>query len=557
MNAIVEYWDWINLNKKNRKRTPKKVKKVYAELIRLINDPDSEWEFDDSKANHAIFFIERFCKHSKGKMGGKPFILELWQKALVSATFGIVHKIDGTRKYQEVVLIVGRKNGKSTLSAAIGLYMQIADGEPGAEVYTCATKRDQAKIIWLESKRMVNKSPILKTKMKTLVGEISSGFNDSSFRPLGRDSDTLDGLNVHCALMDEIHAWQDQNLYDVIVDGTSSREQPLIFITTTAGTIREQVYDIKYDECELVINGYGDPDGFKNERLLPVIYELDNKKDWTQPEAWYQANPGLGTIKQLDQLENKVNKAKANPRLVKNLLCKDFNIRETNSEAWLTFEQLNNTATFDIAKLKPRYCIAGIDLSSTTDLTCATIIFRVLDDPVLYVKQMYWLPSDRLEARVSEDKIPYDVWYEQGLLRTSEGNKINYKDITEWLVEVQNKLDVYVYKIGYDNWSSTYLVDELKANFGAEAPDAVIQGAKTFSGPMKRLEADLEAKLINFGNNPILKWNLSNAAIAVDRNDNIALVKTSNPKRRIDGVASLLDAYIVYERHYENYMNLI
>lgn len=557
MNAIVKYWDWINLNKKNRKRTPKKVKKVYAELIRLINDPDSEWEFDDSKANHAIFFIERFCKHSKGKMGGKPFILELWQKALISATFGIAHKIDGTRKYQEVVLIVGRKNGKSTLSAAIGLYMQIADGEPGAEVYTCATKRDQAKIIWLESKRMVNKSPILKTKMKTLVGEISSGFNDSSFRPLGRDSDTLDGLNVHCALMDEIHAWQDQNLYDVIVDGTSSREQPLIFITTTAGTIREQVYDIKYDECELVINGYGDPDGFKNERLLPVIYELDNKKDWTQPEAWHQANPGLGTIKQIDQLENKVNKAKANPRLVKNLLCKDFNIRETGSESWLTFEKLNNTATFDIEILQPRYCIAGIDLSSTTDLTCATIIFRVPDDPVLYVKQMYWLPSDRLEARVSEDKIPYDVWYEQGLLRTSEGNKINYKDITEWLVEVQNKLDVYVYKIGYDNWSSTYLVDELKANFGAEAPDAVIQGAKTFSGPMKRLEADLEAKLINFGNNPILKWNLSNAAIAVDRNDNIALVKTSNPKRRIDGVASLLDAYIVYERHYENYMNLI
>ncbi len=557
MNAIVEYWDWINLNKKNRRRTPKKIKKVYAELIRLMNDPDSEWEFDETRANHAIFFIERFCKHSKGKMGGKPFILELWQKALVSATFGIVHKIDGTRKYQEVVLIVGRKNGKSTLSAAVGLYMQIADGEPGAEVYTCATKRDQAKIIWLESKRMVNKSPILKSKMKTLVGEICSDFNDSSFRPLGRDSDTLDGLNVHCALMDEIHAWQDQNLYDVIVDGTSSREQPLIFITTTAGTIREQVYDIKYDECELVINGYGDPDGFKNERLLPIIYELDNKKDWVKPEAWYQANPGLGTIKQIDQLENKVNKAKANPRLVKNLLCKDFNIRETGSESWLTFEQLNNTATFDIAKLKPRYCVAGIDLSSTTDLTCATIIFRVPDDPVLYVKQMYWLPSDKLEARVTEDKIPYDVWYEQGLLRTSEGNKINYKDVTEWLVEVQNELDIYIYKIGYDNWSSTYLVDELKANFGAEAPDAVIQGAKTFSGPMKRFEADLESKLINYGNNPILKWNLSNAAIAVDRNDNIALVKTSNPKRRIDGVASLLDAVIVMERHYENYMNMI
>lgn len=419
------------------------------------------------------------------------------------------------------------------------------------------TKRDQAKIIWLEAKRMVKKSPTLSSRMKTLVAEINSDYNDSFFKPLGRDSDTLDGLNVHGALLDEIHAWTDQNLYDVIVDGTSSREQPLIFVTTTAGTVREQVFDTKYDECELVINGYGDPDGFKNERLLPIIYELDNRKDWTKEECWYQANPGLGTIKVRDQLENKVNKAKANPKLVKNLLCKDFNIRETNSEAWLTFEQLNNTATFDIAKLKPRYCIAGIDLSSTTDLTCATIIFRVQNDPVLYVEQMYWLPADRLEQRVIEDRIPYDVWMTQGYLRVSEGNKVDYKDITEWLLEIQNEKDIYIYKIGYDNWSSTYLVDELQSNFGRDSTDAVIQGAKTFSGPMKRFEADLESKLINYNNSPILKWNLSNAAITVDRNDNIALVKTSNSRRRIDGVASLLDAIIVMERHYENYMNMI
>ena len=398
-DPITEYWTWIHANKQNKKRTSIKVRKVYDELVRIMRDPDSEWEYDPAKANHALEFVENFCRHSKGRMGGQPFILELWQKALVAATFGIVHKISGLRKYQEVVLIVARKNGKSTLAAAIGLYLQIADNEPGAEIYACATKRDQAKIIWLEAKRMVKKSPTLSSRMKTLVAEINSDYNDSFFKPLGRDSDTLDGLNVHGALLDEIHAWTDQNLYDVIVDGTSSREQPLIFVTTTAGTVREQVFDTKYDECELVINGYGDPDGFKNERLLPIIYELDNRKDWTKEECWYQANPGLGTIKVRDQLENKVNKAKANPKLVKNLLCKDFNIRETNSEAWLTFEQLNNTATFDIAKLKPRYCIAGIDLSSTTDLTCATIIFRVQNDPVLYVEQMYWLPADRLEQR--------------------------------------------------------------------------------------------------------------------------------------------------------------
>lgn len=557
MNPIIEYWKWINRNKQNRGRTPQKIHKVYAELARLLDDPESEWEYDPAKADHALDFIENYCRHSKGKMAGKPFRMELWQKALVAATFGIVHKIDGTRKYQEVVLMVARKNGKSTMAAAIGLYLMIADGEPGAEIYACATKRDQAKIIWLEARRMVKKSPALSRRIKTLVAEINSDYNDSFFKPLGRDSDTLDGLNVQGALLDEIHAWQDQNLYDVIVDGTSSREQPLVLVTTTAGTIREQVFDLKYDECEMVINGYGDPEGYKNERLLPIIYELDNRKDWTNPEAWYQANPGLGTIKQLDQLENKVAKAKANPKLVKNLLCKDFNIRETNSEAWLTFEQLNNMETFDLAELKPRYGIAGIDLSSTTDLTCASVIFHVPDDDTLYVKQMYWLPQERLEQRIAEDRIPYDTWQAQGYLRTSEGNKVNYKDVTEWLVEVQNDLDVYIYKIGYDSWSSTYLVDELKNNFGAESTDPVIQGAKTFSGPMKRFEADLESKKINYGNNPVLKWNLSNAAITVDRNDNIALVKTSNSRRRIDGVASLLDAYIVLERHYENYMGLI
>lgn len=556
-NPIIEYWTWINLNRKNRRRTSTKVHKVYNELMRVINDPNSEWEYDNSKANHAIEFIENYTRHSKGKMGGKPFILELWQKALVGATFGMVHKIDGTRKYQEVVLIVARKNGKSVLASAIGLYLQIADGEPGAEIYAVATKKDQAKIIWLEAKRMVQKSPVLRKRIKPLVAEMTSAFNDSFFRPLGRDSDTLDGLNVHGALLDEIHAWQDQNLYDVIVDGTSAREQPLIFVTSTAGTIRESVFDTKYGECEQIINGYDDPEGYKNERLLPIIYELDNKKEWTDEECWYQANPGLGTIKQKDQLANKVEKAKANSALVKNLLTKDFNIRETSSEAWLSFDDLNNTANFDIDRLKPRYCVGGIDLGATTDLTCATIMFRVPNDETLYVKQMYWLPVDRLEERVREDKIPYDIWYDQGWLRVSEGNTVNYKDVTDWFLEVQNEKDVYIYKIGYDSWSSTYLVDELKQNFGREVTDPVIQGAKTFSTPLRRMKANLESKLVNYENNPILKWCLSNAAVTSDRNDNLALVKTSNPKRRIDGVASLMDAFIVYERDYDNYMNLI
>lgn len=553
-NPIELYWDWMN---KNRSKVSTKIYKTYKYIIDFLADPDSEWEYDEGKANHAIDFIERYCKHSKGAMGGKPFILEPWQKAKVAATFGIVHKITGERKYQRVVLIVARKNGKSTLSAAEGLYLFIADGEPGPEVYACATKKDQAKIIWLEAKRMVKKSPVLSKRIKPLVAELTCDLNDGIYKPVGRDSDTLDGLNVHGATMDEIHAWTDKNLYDVIVDGTSARDEPLILITTTAGTVRENVYDDIYDEAERTINGYFDPDGYKDERSLFLVYELDDRKTWTDEKTWMQANPGLGTIKKTDALRDKVNKAKANPKLVKNLLTKDFDIPETTSESWLTFETIDNRETLNMSELKPRYCVGGVDLAATTDLTCATIVFKVPDDEKTYVKQMYWLPGDLIEIRSREDKIPYDVWEERGLLRRSGTNKVDYKDITKWFLEVQNEMDCYIFKLGYDRWSATYLVDELTQYFGKTVPVPVAQGAKTFSNPMKRLESDLRSKLINYDNNPILKWCLTNAAIKSDTNDNIALVKTSNPRKRIDGVASLMDAIIVLEDNYDEYMSLI
>lgn len=552
-NPIYDYWEWMN---DNRIKVSTKIYKTYKYIIDFLEDPDSEWEYDEKRANHAINFIERFCKHSKGKMGGKPFILELWQKAKVAATFGIVHKITGERKYQRVVLIVARKNGKSTLSAAEGLYLFIADGEPGAEIYSVATKKDQAKIIWLEAKRMVKKSPALSKRIKPLVAELTCEINDGIYKPVGRDSDTLDGLNVHGATMDEIHAWTDKNLYDVIVDGTSARDEPLILITTTAGTVRENVYDDIYDEAERTINGYFDPDGYKDERSLFLVYELDDRKTWKDEETWMQANPGLGTIKKTDALRDKVNKAKANSKLVKNLLTKDFDIPETTSEAWLTFETIDNRDTFDIKYLKPRYCIGGIDLSATTDLTCATIVFRIPDDDNIYIKQMYWLPSDLIELRSQEDKIPYNIWEERGLLRRSGTNKVDYKDVTKWFLEVQNEMDCYIFRIGYDRWSAGYLVDELEQTFG-KITVPVAQGAKTFSNPMKRLESDLKAKKVNYENNPITKWNLSNAAIKTDSNDNIALVKTGNPRRRIDGVASLMDALVVYEDNFDEYMGLI
>lgn len=554
MNPILEYWNKIQ---SGEEIVSDKVRRVYKKLVADLHDENSEYEYSEERANHAIEFIERFCKHSKGKMGGKPFILELWQKAMTAALFGFIHKIDGTRKYREFILIVARKNGKSAWGSAVALYLLLADGEPGPEIVSAATKKDQAKIVWSESKRMVKKSPALRKRVRTLVAELISDFNDGSYKPLSSDSNTLDGLNVHGAFIDELHAIEDKNLYDVIVDGMTAREQPLSIITSTAGTVREGIFDIKYDEAERIINGYDDPNGYKDEHVLPIIYELDSRDEWTNPKMWKKANPGLGTIKNRDELERKVNKAKANPLLVKNLLTKDFNIRETASEAWLTFEQLDNKATFDIYELNPNYGIGGVDLSSTTDLTAACVMFMVPGDDTMYFKHMYWLPEDLLEKRVAEDSVPYDIWKEQGFLRTTPGNKVHYKFVTDWFLELRDEYGLYLPWIGYDSWSATYFVEEMKNHFGEEAMIPVIQGKKTLSGPMKSMGADLEAKRINYGNNPITKWCLSNTSVDIDKNDNIQPSKGKQGRKRIDGTAAMLNAYVILEQKRDDYFNMI
>lgn len=552
-NPILEYWEEIE---KGNINVGDKIRRTYKKVVKDIKYP-GEYFYSPKRGNHILEFAENFCRHSKGKCGGKRVKLELWEKAHLATVFGFID-IEGNRKYRESILIVGKKNGKSLLASIVGLYMLTADGEIGPEVYAVATKKDQSKIIWLESKRMVRKSPALSKRVRSLVAELDTDFNDGVFKPLASDSDTLDGLNIHCVLMDEIHQWkQGKALYDIMADGVSAREQPLVYITSTAGTIREDIYDQKYDEAEMVINGYDDPEGYKDEHLIAFIYEIDNRKEWTDESCWEKANPGLGTIKNKQTLKDKVEKAKKNPLLVKNLLCKEFNIRETSSEAWLTFEQANNTETFSVEDLKPRYGVGGVDLSSTTDLTAAKVLFKIPESEKIYTLSMYWIPEDLVEKRITEDKIPYDIWIEKGYVRTCKGNKISYKDVKAWFVEIQEKYDIYINMIGYDSWSAAYFVEDMQEYFGKAAMIPIIQGKKTLSQPMKNLGADLENNLIVYNNNPVDKWCLCNTAVDIDRNDNIQPIKTSKPRRRIDGTAALLDAYVVLQNNYNEYMSLI
>lgn len=572
-NPIREYWAEIE---SGREVVSKKIRKTYAHLIRQLDSPGAYF-YSPARANHVIEFFENYLRHSKGKLGGRKVVLELWQKAMLATIFGFVD-LDGNRQYRKAGLIVGKKNGKSTIASGVGLYMLAADGEPGPEVYAVATKKDQAKIIWQEARRMVRKCPELLKRIRTLVAELICDANDGVFKALASDSDTLDGLNVHCALMDELHQWRHgRALFDIVADGVAAREQALLLITTTAGVIREDIYDDEYADAEKIINGYEDPDGYQDEHSIYFVYELDARSEWTDPACWRKANPGLGTIKNEKTLADKVRRAMQNPELVKNLVCKEFNIPETSSEAWLSFDELDNRETFRLEPKEkrffwrhmvgdtwveeelpyPRYGIGGADLSSTTDLTAAKVLFMVPGCRKIFSLSMYWLAEELLERRTKEDRIPYDKWYDRGLLRLSSGNKVHPKEVKAWFLEVQEQLGIYISYVGYDSWSATYWVEDMQSSFGKNTMIPVHQGKKTLSDPMKRLRNDLGSKLIVYNNNPIDKWCLANTSYEEDKNGNIQPHKTSKPTRRIDGTAALLDAYTVLQDKQEEYESII
>ncbi|EPY2274574.1 terminase large subunit [Clostridium sporogenes] len=546
MNYILEYWKSIT---DPHFGVSKRVYKQYERLVNDINNP-GQYIFDESKANKPIEFIEKFCKHSKGEWAGKPVILELFQKAYISALFGFIDKETGLRRYKESMFYVARKNGKTTMLSGIAAYMMIADGEGGAEVFSIATKKDQARLLFDETHNMIKQSPDLSKHIKKRKSDLYFPLTMSRLQPLGKNSDTLDGLNAHCVIMDELHSIKDRNLYEVMKQSMSARREPLMIMITTAGTVRECIFDDMYEYACNVVDGT-----FQDDTFLPILYELDKKEEWTDPKAWLKANPGLGIIKKIDDLEIKVERAKNNPKDLSGILTKDFNIRDTISSAWLTFDDLNNNETFDIKDFKNCYAIGGADLSITTDLTCATLLLMDKDTHKRYIHQMYWLPRDSFEKRVQLDKIPYDKWLQRDLLRLCNGNSINYSDVTAWFNELLNNYGITPLWIYYDSYSAKYWVEEMEQH--GFKMQRCIQGARTLSLPMQMMGADLQAKKINYNNNPILKWCLTNTGVETDRNGNIVPIKNQAAKQRIDGMASMLDAYTGLFEHYEEFIRAL
>lgn len=550
MNYVREYWRKIE---SGEIVTSRRVKAVYGRLMAEMDSPaaDSPYYFDEETGERPIIFIERFCKQSQGTLGA-PLRLELFQKAFIQTLFGWLLKSTGYRRFRETLFLVGRKNGKSTLLAALALYMLVADYEGAAEIYSVATKKDQARKTLTEAVNMVKQSPELRAIIKKRRNDIYFPATASTFEALASDSNTLDGLNSHAVIIDELHAIRDRNLYEVMKQSTSSRRQPLVIMITTSGTVRESVFDNLYGLACDIADGKVTEDTF-----LPVLYELDARAEWTDPQAWIKANPGLGTIKQYATLAAFVERAKKNPEDLPGVLCKDFNVPETSASVWLSFEDIKNDATFTMQDVYNTYAIGGCDLSATTDLTCATLLIRrSREDDTVYVLQHYFIPQkriDQLEEHNSQEA-PYKIWAERELLTICDGARVDYSEVTAWFCQMRDEFKIDAFAVGYDRALAGYWVDEMKAN-GFDMR-AVAQGPYTWSQPMREMGAAFADKKVNYNRNPVLVWCLSNTAVKKSGVNNIQPVKVSD-RRRIDGAVSLLNAWVIYVRDNEDYMYLV
>ncbi len=550
MNYVREYWRKIE---SGEIITSRRVKAVYGRLMEEMDSPaaDSPYYFDEETGERPIIFIERFCKQSQGTLGA-PLRLELFQKAFIQTLFGWLLKETGYRRFRETLFLVGRKNGKSTLLAALALYMLVADYEGAAEIYSVATKKDQARKTLTEAVNMVKQSPELRAIIKKRRNDIYFPATASTFEALASDSNTLDGLNSHAVIIDELHAIRDRNLYEVMKQSTSSRRQPLVIMITTSGTVRESVFDNLYGLACDIADGKVTEDTF-----LPVLYELDARAEWTDPQAWIKANPGLGTIKQYATLAAFVERAKKNPEDLPGVLCKDFNVPETSASVWLSFEDIKNDATFTMQDVYNTYAIGGCDLSATTDLTCATLLIRrSREDDTVYVLQHYFIPQKRIDQldEHNTQEAPYKIWAERELLTICDGARVDYSAVTEWFCQMRDEFKIDAFAVGYDRALAGYWVDEMKSN-GFDMR-AVAQGPFTWSQPMREMGAAFADKKVNYNRNPVLVWCLSNTAVKKSGVNNIQPVKVSD-RRRIDGAVSLLNAWVIYVRDNEDYMYLV
>ncbi len=539
-NWVFAYWEAIQ-----------KGEEVVGVWVRLIFQILTEgltnglWIYDEGKANKAINFIENFCHHSEGR--SDLLKLELWQKAIVSAIFGILDKETQYRQFREVFIIVARKNGKTLFAAAIAAYMTYIDGEYGAKVYFLAPKLDQADLVYDAFYQIVQADDELDSITKKRRSDIYVKAFNTSIKKIAFNSKKSDGFNPQMVVNDEMEAWPgDQGLkqYEVMTSALGARKQPLILSIATAGYVNDGIFDELFKRATAFLKGNS-----KEKRILPFLYMIDNIEKWDDINELKKSNPNLGVsvseefyLEQIEIARNSLSKKVE-------FLTKYCNIKQNSSVAWLDYwdvmKCVNVEKALRLEDFKGCYCVGGIDLSRTTDLTAATIIIQ--KSGKYHVFTQFFMPQKRYEIAINEDNTPYNIYKEKGFLTISGENQVDYKDVYFWFVNLVKHYKIRPLKIGYDRYSASYLVEDLK-NSGFHVDD-VYQGTN-LTPVLHQFEGELKDGKFDFGDNSLLASHLLNVAVELNMNDSRMKPVKIEKRMRIDGAVSVFDAMTMISKYH-------
>ena len=493
--------------------------------------------FDERKAQRVVRFIEAL-RHTKGEFHGQPFHLLPWQEKIIRDVFGTVRDDDPTmRQYTTAYIEIPKKNGKSELGAAIALNMLINDDEWKAEVYSCASDRQQAAIVFDVAVDMVRQSPALMKRVKIIPSTRRMIYQPtgSIYQVLSSEVATKHGLNVSACIFDELHTQPTRALYDVMTQGSGdARKQPLWFLLTTAGTDRNSIcWEVHQKALDILEGRKNDP------RFYPVLFGLPDEADWTSEENWYRANPSLDHTITIDKVRDAFRKAQETPADENQFRQLRLNQWVKQSVRWMPMDKWDECGgVVDPYALEGRACYAGLDLSSTSDLTALVLVFPPTSEDEPYIAlPFFWLPEETLSLRVRRDHVPYDQWAKRGFIQTTEGNVVHYGFIERFICELGERYDIR--EIAHDRWNATMMVQTLEDDGFTMVPFG--QGFKDMSPPTKELmRIVLEHKLCH-GGHPVLRWNMDNAFVRTDPAGNLKLDKEKSTEK-VDGAVALVMA---------------
>ena len=498
--------------------------------------------YDNRKANKAIKFIETFCHHCEGR--SDLIKLELWQKAVVASIFGIVDE-NGVRQFREAVVVVARKNGKSLLASAIANYCLFLDGEYGAKVFCVAPKLEQSDIIYNDIWQTVQAEPDLERLIKRRKSDYYVESTNSSVKKIAFNHKKSDGFNPSLTICDEIASWHgDAGLkqYEVMKSALGSRIQPIILSISTSGYENEGIYDELIKRSTRFLLGDS-----KETRLLPFLYMIDDVNLWNDINELQQSNPNLGVSVSVDYLLEEIAVAEGSLSKKAEFLTKYCNIKQSSSQAWLNTVDVERACgpALNIDDFRESYCVAGVDLSRTTDLTCCSIVIEKNGE--LYVFAKFYLPAEKIEEATERDGVPYKIYIQKGWLEASGDNFVDYHDCFEWFMSLVREKEIFPLKVGYDRYSAQYLVQDMKA--AGFHMDDVYQGWNLYPVLMD-FEGMLKDRKIHIGDNALLKMHLLNSAIKMDVEQNKGKLVKLSPTDHIDGTAALIDALTVRQKWY-------